>query len=183
MQAKTFPSMCVNERLPKWRQFSLQPLTPVVCVPPGVLELGGGVAQDVPTAGLLLALQSPHAVGWITKHMVIGWFVSVSFARPLFMLCSVTFAARRNYSWPTLVPASYTLPVLFRTFGYVGLRRVACRHCVLALVRSRRGRLLVITRVVSLYLCAERMHSILLNDYRVPFLCGVRVERLARPRR
>ena len=76
MQAKTFPSMCVNERLPKWRQFSLQPLTPVVCVPPGVLELGGGVAQDAPTAGLLLALQPPHAVGWITKHMVIGWFVS-----------------------------------------------------------------------------------------------------------
>jgi len=47
-----------------------------LCVPPGVLELGGGVAQDAPTAGLLLALQPPHAVGWITKHMVIGWFVS-----------------------------------------------------------------------------------------------------------
>jgi len=84
----------------------------------------------------------------------------------------------RNYSGPTRVPVSYISPVLFRIFGNVGLRHVACHHCVLALVRSRRGRLLVIFRLVSVcgddaqYFASRLSRSI---------LCGVRVECLAHP--
>ena len=73
MLANTFPLMCVNERFRKWRQFSFPRLlmSRVLWVPPGVLQLDDGISQDASMAGLLLALQPPHAFGWITKHIVI----------------------------------------------------------------------------------------------------------------
>jgi len=83
----------------------------------------------------------------------------------------------RNYSGPTRVPVNYISPVLFRIFGNVGLRRVACHHCVLSLVRSRRGRLLVIFRLVSVCGDDSRHFSFQLSR---SIFCGERVERLAR---